>query len=184
MAMKSLKRRNTQEDNGESMFKNELHRHRWIQSHLTKLKTPEEQLEIKFCGGHHCRETEIETDMVELHVDAHATFHERMNATTQFGGNLSVWMPSNTKPLMCLGQFIFTGKASWTAPNGQKPVIPKGEGLGAMTSTFVSREFGFGIELSDKELQTVNEHKQGKNHSNRSAALDKRGTFAKHLITG
>jgi hypothetical protein len=108
-----------------------------------------------------------------------------MNATTQFGGNLSVRMPPNAEPLICWGQdecifkqFAFMGKA-WTAPDGQKRVIPKDEGLGVMTSAFVSREFGFGTKLSDKELQTVNECRQGKNHSDKSAALDKRGTLTK-----
>jgi hypothetical protein len=63
-------------------------------------------------------------EMVELHVDSHPSFHEQMNENT-FGGNLSVRMPPNTKPLICFGQdecifkqFLFTGKA-WTAPDGQ-----------------------------------------------------------------
>jgi hypothetical protein len=54
------------------------------------LRTPEEQLEIEFDGGHHHRETNVEVaeigmDMVELHVDTHQTIKWRMNATTQFG---------------------------------------------------------------------------------------------------
>jgi hypothetical protein len=68
-------------------------------------------------------------------------------------------MPPNTKPVICFVQdecifkhFLFTGKA-WTAPDGQKPVIPKDEGLGAMKSTFVSRKFGFGMSLSDEDLK-------------------------------
>ena len=78
--------------------------------------------------------------------------------TTIFGGNLSVWMPPNTRPLIGFGQdecifkqYLFTNKA-WTTPDGQKPVIPKDEGLGVMISAFVSREFGFGMKLSDEDL--------------------------------
>jgi hypothetical protein len=161
----------------------------------SKLRTPEEQLETKFDGHHHAKTNiEIEIEMAEietvkLHVDTHQTFQERMNATTQFGGDLSVRMPPHAKPLICWGQdecifkqFLFAGKA-WTAPDGQKPVIPKDEGLGAMMmSDFVSREFGFGMKLSLEDLQTVNQCRQGKNCRDKSAALDKRGTFAKQPL--
>jgi hypothetical protein len=157
-------------------LKNELRMHRWIQLPLTELKDLEEQLQIVVGNGHHCTDPETNIEMVELHVDSHPTFHERMNATTPFGGNLSVRMPPNTKPLICWGQdecvfkqFLFTGKA-WTCGDGQRPVIPKDEGLGAMTSAFVSREFGFGMKLSDKELEMVNAYRLGKNYSDRAAA--------------
>jgi hypothetical protein len=56
--------------------------------------------------------------------------------------------------LICFGQdecifkqYLFTGKA-WTMPDGQKPIIPKDEGLGVMVSDTVSSEFGFGLKLS------------------------------------
>jgi hypothetical protein len=85
---------------------------------------------------------------------------------TQFRGQLSIYMPPNTKPVISVGQdgcifkkFLFTGK-SWTSPNGQKPVIPKDEGLGVMISAFVSQKFGFRMKLSDAELQKVNETRQ------------------------
>jgi hypothetical protein len=43
-------------------------------------------------------------EMVELLVDSHPSFHDKMNATTKFGGNLSVGMPPNNRPLICFGQ--------------------------------------------------------------------------------
>jgi hypothetical protein len=123
--------------------------------------------------------------MVELHVDSHPSFHEKMNATTIFGGNLSVRMPPNTKPLIGFGQdecifkqYLFTSKA-WTTRDGQRPLIPKDEGLGVMLSAFVSREFGFGMKLSVEDLRQVNEYREGKHYSDRLAATEKRGTSQK-----
>jgi hypothetical protein len=169
-------------------LENELRMYRWIQLPLTELNDLEEQLEIEIGNGHHYTDPTSNVPMVELHVDSHPTFHAQMNATTQFGGNLSVRMPQGTLPLICFGQdecifkqFLFTGKA-WSAPDGTKPVIPKDEGLGVMISAFVSREFGFGMVLSAEDLQKVNEYRQGKDYSDGLAAMDKRGTAAKQPL--
>jgi hypothetical protein len=45
-------------------------------------------------------------------------------------------------------------------PKGQRPLLPKSEGDGYMLSAFVSREFGFGRELSVAELDKVNGERQ------------------------
>jgi hypothetical protein len=118
--------------------------HRWIQLPSTEVKDLEEQVQIVVRNGHHHTDPQTNVEMVEFHVDLHPTFHDMMNATTQSGGNLSVRMPPNTKPLICWGQdecvfkqFLFTGEA-WTCADGQRPVILKDEGLGAMMSAFVS----------------------------------------------
>jgi hypothetical protein len=62
----------------------------WIQLPLTKLNDLEEQLEIQIGNGHHYMDPTSNIPMVELHVDSHPTFDEKVNATTQFGDNLSV----------------------------------------------------------------------------------------------
>jgi hypothetical protein len=151
------------------------------------LEELEETKQIKIGNGHHYVDSETLLQMVELHVDSDPSFHATMSETI-FGGNLSVRMPPNTKPLICFGQdecifkqFLFTAKA-WTAPDGQKPVIPKDEGLGVMISAFVSREFGFGMTLTDEDLEKVNEYREGKEYSDVSAALDKRGTSAEQPL--
>jgi hypothetical protein len=64
--------------------------HRWIQLPLIELKALEAELEIKLNTGHKYLDPETNLEMVELHVDAHPSFHEKMNATSKFGGNLSV----------------------------------------------------------------------------------------------
>jgi hypothetical protein len=169
-------------------LKSELRMHRWIQLPLEELKALEVELEIKINTGHQYLDIETNIEMVELHVDSHPSFHDKMNATTKFGGNLSVRMPPNNKPLICFGQdecifkqYLFTGKA-WTMPDGQKPIIPKDEGLGVMVSGIVSREFGFGLKLSHEDLQKVNEYREGKDYSDVLAAMEKRGTVKKQPL--
>jgi hypothetical protein len=108
-----------------------------------------------------------------------------MNTTTTFGGNLSVQFPEGRKPLICFGQdeaimkeYCFTSK-SWTAPTGQKAIIPKDEDMGVMISTFVSREFGFGLTLSQQQLQKVNKARQATKYSDQEAAKEIRGKIFK-----
>ncbi|KAI2509601.1 hypothetical protein MHU86_4862 [Fragilaria crotonensis] len=43
---------------------------------------------------------------------------------------------------------------------GQVPLLPKSEGDGYMLSAFVSREFGFGRQMTEDELQRVNMARQ------------------------
>jgi hypothetical protein len=33
----------------------------------------------------------------------------------------------------------------WVGPNGERSIVPKGEGEGEMVSGFVAREFGLGL---------------------------------------
>ena len=48
----------------------------------------------------------------------------------------------------------------WRGPQGQQPMIPKDEGYSIMVSAFQSRELGFGMNLSDDDLKTVNQWKK------------------------
>jgi hypothetical protein len=73
--------------------------------------------------------------MVEFHVDDHHSFQDKMNSTTRFGGNPSIQKPIDKKNIICFGQdeaimkqCCFTTKA-WTAPSGQKAIVPKDEGM-------------------------------------------------------
>jgi hypothetical protein len=63
--------------------------------------------------------------------------------------------------------------------DGQKPIIPKDEGLGVMVSSIVSREFGFGLKVSHEDLQKVNEYRANKSYSDMLATMEKRGTATK-----
>jgi hypothetical protein len=85
-------------------LENELRMFRWIQLPLAEVRDLEAQKEIRIGNGHHYTDPETKIEMVELHVDSHEAFHEKMNATTKFGGNLSIRKPPITKPLICFGQ--------------------------------------------------------------------------------
>jgi hypothetical protein len=49
-------------------------------------------------------------------------------------------------------QYALTNK-SWNGPQGQQTITPKDLGQGMMISTFQSCAFGFGIELSEQQLE-------------------------------
>jgi hypothetical protein len=103
--------------------------------------------------------------MVEFHVDA----SDKLllgNINGDFGGNLSVRFPTGCKPLISFGhdefiykQFLITGK-TWIGPGGERNIVPKDDGLGVMVSAFQSREFGFGVVLSEEQLKEVNEKRK------------------------
>ena len=57
-------------------------------------------------------------------------------------------------------QYLLASK-TWVGPKGQRPRLPKSEGDDYMLSAFVSREFGFGRELTITELEKVNEERRG-----------------------
>jgi hypothetical protein len=160
-------------------LKYEFRMFRWVQLSLEKVKAMEGNAEIDEGLGYRYQDNENK-DMVEFHVDQHPSFQDSVS-TTLYGGSLSVRKPVNVKPLICFGQdecifkqFTFTPKA-WTAPDGQKSMIPKDEGLGVMISAFVSREFGFGFAISLEDLEKVNKKREGKKYSDEDAAKKIRG---------
>ena len=53
-------------------------------------------------------------------------------------------------------QFQTTNKA-WKSPNRETVPVPKDDGQGVMISAFQSREFGFGMQLTEAQLMLVNE---------------------------
>jgi hypothetical protein len=69
-------------------------------------------------------------------------------------------------------QYLFTQK-SWNGPNREQALIPKDDGLGVMMSAFVSREFGFGMELTTEQLQRVNTKRLGQKYKDEIAAKKK-----------
>ena len=70
-------------------------------------------------------------------------------------------------------------KSAWVAPDGQRVLVPKDDGQGLMISAFQSREFGFGLEISEEDLKKVNETWVGQKYFDEAAANAKRGTAEK-----
>lgn len=137
--------------------------------------------------GHKYTDKLTGCDMVEFHIDSHPHFFDRVSHK-ESGGLLSVRKPLGCNPLVCFGQdecifkqYCFMTK-SWTAPDGQKVVIPKDEGAGLMISAFVSREFGFGMALTEANLEKVNRAREGKSYSDELAATTVEGKATKEKL--
>jgi hypothetical protein len=162
--------------------------HRWIQATkeaVDKWKAENKTLEDVNCGYHYCSADNVE--MVEFHVDDYDFLHdvaEEMGFGT-FGGNLSVRKPPDVKPLMIFGQdesvysqFLF-GNRQWVGPKGQRPLLPKTDGLSIMVSAFQSRETGFGVDINRIQLGEINEARRGQNYVDKEAAMAINGHAAK-----
>jgi hypothetical protein len=114
---------------------------------------------------------------------------DKMKRETQFGGNLSIRMLPCQLPLIVMGQdecivkqYTFTPKA-WVGPKGEQAIIPKDDGYGIMISAFQSCEFGFGMELTEAQLQIVNAAREGKKYKDEEAATGKFGSAVKRPLT-
>ena len=162
---------------------------RWIQVSLEELERLQALGKVAKGSGYKYTDELTGKAMVEYHVDTCRGFIDRMKEQTVFGGNLSVRMNPDERPLISFGQdecivkqYSFTNK-SWTGPNREQALIPKDDGLGVVMSGFASCEFGFGMALTTKELQRVNAERLGKKYKDESAAKKKRGSEFKQPLT-
>jgi hypothetical protein len=162
---------------------------RWIQIPLEEAERLQELGKVVKGSGFKYTDERTGKEMVEYHVDTCKEFMERMNETSEFGGNLSVRFNTEKRPLVVFGQdecivkqYLFTQKG-WKGPNGEQALIPKDDGLGVMISAFVSREFGFGFELTTEQLQEVNAKRVGEKYKDETAAKKKHGTELKQPLT-
>jgi hypothetical protein len=130
-----------------------------------------------------------DTEMVEFHIDYWRRVttpdkkdrreHEKQRRVEK-EPTTSIRVSLKTRPLMIVGQdeSVFAqyllGSKTWVGPKGQRPLLPKSEGDGYMLSAFVSREFGFGRELSKAELDKVNGERRGANKTyiDKQAAIE------------
>ena len=140
---------------------NERRCFRWLQLPVEEVEQLEKEDETfhRSCGYEYIDEND--NTYFEFHVDSHETFQERSNHIP-FGGNLSVRKKEEEKALIFIGQdesifrqFTLTTK-QWTLPNGACAPNPKEEGQGVMLSSFVSRDFGYGFDLTTAQLTQVN----------------------------
>jgi len=92
-----------------------------------------------------------------------------------FGGNLSVRLPPERKPVITFGQdeAIFRSSqlndSCWTI-DGESTLRTKGLGTGIMVSAMVSRAFGFGLEITEAQLLEINNRREGKQYVDTEAA--------------
>ena len=123
---------------------------------------------------------------LEFHVDdIPREIYIRMCHECPFGGNISIRMPSSSKQIIIFGQdecifMQFTlRRKSWIGRNGKRGLLPKGEGGGVMVSAFKSREFGFGMELTQQQLDEINKKRKNESYSDEEAAVQVHGNKKK-----
>ncbi|KAI2490988.1 hypothetical protein MHU86_23590 [Fragilaria crotonensis] len=71
----------------------------------------------------------------------------------------------------------------WVGPNGERPLLPKDEGVGTMISAFICREHGLMRIISEQVLDEVNFQRQGKEYADREAAIEILGSANKAPLT-
>ena len=162
--------------------------HRWIQ---VTAETVEEWKREKKISEDDDRGYNYITDdnknMVEFHVDDLDLLHEHAASMgfSSFGGNLSVRKARGEKALMIFGQDesvysqFLLGSRQWVGPLGQRPLLPKTDGLSLMISALQSRETGFGVEISRVQMEEINESRHGKTYVDVDAAMAIHGQAAK-----
>jgi hypothetical protein len=166
--------------------------YRWLQ--LTQQAAEQYKVEKKILDdGNHGYQymSEEGVPMVEFHVDDHEFLHdvaEEMGFGL-FGGNLSVRKSPDVRPLMIFGQdesaysqFLF-GNRQWVGPKGQRPLLPKTNGLSIMVSAFQSRETGFGVDIDRIQMDEINAARTGQCYADKEAAMAIKGQATKKDLT-
>ena len=168
----------------------EIYSYRWIQLpiHVYNKMIDEGEI-LNGIGYKFNNENDNNNTYIEFHVDDHPSFAHSCYLITSFGGNLSVKFPLGSKPIIIFGQdecifkqYAFR-KKGWTGPNGERPLMPKDDGQGLMISAFVSREFGFGWEITSEQLELVNARRFNTNYNDQKAAIIINGSPKKNALT-
>jgi hypothetical protein len=165
----------------------ELRAHRWFQIPLSRYNAMVAKGEVCEKSGYEYKNAQGD-NFVELHVDDCLHIEAEINLL-QFAGNLSVRKPTGVKPVMILGQdeSIFKQYCiptkSWVYPDGTRVLLPKDEGQGLMISAFVSRELGYGMELTPSQLDAINLKRKNEHYLDTLSAKKKNGNTKKPKLT-
>jgi hypothetical protein len=149
----------------------EIRAHRWLQITLEKSIELEASKNLAInCGFNYV--TDDGVAMVEYYIDSSTgTFFDERLRQLPLGGNLSVRKPIGTNVVMFVGQdeaifkqFLFHSMM-WVGPSGERPLLPKDEGIGTMISAYICRELGLVRRISEQVLDEVNLQRQGKQYA-------------------
>eukprot|EP00956_Cyclotella_meneghiniana_P017698 scaffold29054_cov36-Cyclotella_meneghiniana.AAC.1 len=137
---------------------------------------------------------EYETDdgitMIEFHVDDHSELQKLAEEKYPgVGGCVSVRSDPSAKPIIMFGQdeAIYNqnlvNSVQWVSPDGERPILPKNNGMGKMVSAFQSRETGWGSGITADQLKEVNRRREGQHYFDKDAAIAVNGTSKKPPLT-
>ena len=127
--------------------------------------------------------------MVEMHVDMLYSYcaddeTRKLIVLGPYGGCPSVRKPEGKKCRLTFGQdeAIFRSsqqnESCWTV-DGESTLRTKGLGVGIMVSAFVSRAFGFGMEIANEDLARINTLRLNKKYADEDAATYLKGNSNK-----
>ena len=167
--------------------------HRWVQMTVEKYLSIQATLDEKekiLPSGYKYKDTITGIDMIEFHVDDHECMQKYADETYgAFGGNVSVRKPAAAKPIIIFGQdeSVFSqysfNKTQWVTPDGQRPLLPKNNGVATMVSAFQSRERGWGLDITDEQLKMINEKRANEHYFDKEAAMEVHNTTKKKPLT-
>ena len=118
--------------------------------------------------------------LYEFHIDYCCRENKSTTANAMHGkvASMSVRAPPGARPCEAIGQdeslfsqYQFPSK-SWVGPNLERALLPKSPGEVLMLSAFLSRDLGFGMQMTDEQLALVNASRQGTHYIDRAAALE------------
>jgi hypothetical protein len=107
----------------------------------------------------------------------------------QNGDWSEITIPEAANPLVIFGhdecifkQYLIPSK-QWYRPKREKYIVPKDDGMGIMISGFLSREFGFGLVVSEAELIQIYKSRVGRRCLDKQAAINTRKSAIKEPLT-
>jgi len=122
--------------------------------------------------------------MCEFHVDDMPD-----HLLSMFPLRMSVRVPPDSLPIIMIGQdecvfsqFLVSSKM-WVGPHKESPLLPKSEGEGRMISGMQSRDFGFGLPISEEQLTLINESRFSQNYCDTTAAMEIFGSIEKKPLS-
>ena len=159
-------------------IREELLCYRWVQLNEDQVN----ELEIKNKGfsrnnGYKYINKDTQNVMYEFHVDTHSCI-DPFVCDVEYGGFLSVRRDQSQKPLIIFGQdeSIYrqyqSNKKRWFLPDGLGCLLPKEQGQGIMYSSFVSRDFGYGMKITEEDLERINNKREFEHYSDCDSAKD------------
>jgi hypothetical protein len=151
---------------------------RWVQYSETEYQTISSILLPQFAYEYFDND---QKKCYEFHIDyiyssSASSNNNLLMDTKEF--SMSVRAPPQSRPIEIYGQDesvfsqYFCPSKSWFGPNQEVGLHPKSLGEGLMISAFVSRDTGFGMPISDNDLQRINSSRNGQDYLDTTAALE------------
>ena len=115
--------------------------------------------------------------MLEFHVNANEFIFDEASRRHEFGGATSIRVKDEAFVTMMIFGRVGISPAhvkpkNSAGLNDERALLPKSDGIAVMTSAFVSRDMGVGLEIDAAMLRRINLSRRGQKHVDERAAND------------